>query len=393
MRDVVIVDAIRTPTGERNGALSGLRPDDTLGKLAWYLVNERLGIDPALVQDHICGCVTQIGEQGLNIGRNALLAGGFPSSVPGVAINRQEGSSLQAVAFAAQAISAGEMDVVLASGVEFMSRQPMGSDGFGDHVAHLGSGVSPRLFERFGALLSRGMAAELMAEKWRFTREELDAYAQRSHERAASAVDSRLFASEIMAVEVTELDGRSFLLESDEGVRHDVSLEELASFLPAFKPGGVITAGNSGRIVDGAAAVLLMAEEKCSELGIEPKARYLCTTVSGEDPVIMLTGPITATTRALAKAGLSLDDIDLFEINEAFAPVPLAWIKEMEPSEPERVNRWGGAIANGNPLGASGAKLICTLISGLAHLDGRYGLVSTCMGMGMGIATIVERIS
>ena len=390
---MVIVDAVRTPTGERNGALSGLRPDDTLGKLAWHLVGERLGIDPALVQDHICGCVTQIGEQGLNIARNALLAGGFPPSVPGVTINRQEGSSLQAVAFAAQAIAAGEMDVVLASGVEFMSRQPMGSDGFGDHVAHLGSGVSPRLFERFGALLSPGMAAELMAERWGFTREELDAYAHRSHERASGAADSRLLAPEIMPVEVTGIDGRSFLLEGDEGVGRAVSMDDLASLPPAFKPDGVITTGNSGSVVDGAAAVLLMAEEKCSESGIEPKARYICSAVSGEDPVLMLTGPMSATTRALEEAGLRLDDIDLFEINEAFAPVPLAWIKEMQPSRPERVNMWGGAIANGNPLGASGAKLVCTLLSGLAHLDGRYGLASTCMGMGMGIAAIFERIS
>lgn len=393
MRDVVIVDAIRTPTGRRNGALSGLRPDDTLGVLIGYLVKERLGIDPELVQDHICGCVTQIGEQGLNIARNALLAGGFPPSVPGVTVNRQEGSSLQAIAFAAQAISAGEMDVVIASGVEFMSRQPMGSDGFGDHISHLGSGVSPRLLERFGDQLSGGMAAELMAEKWGFGREELDAYAKRSYDLAVEAAGSNIFASAIMAVQVGEDDGGPVRLEYDEGVVEGMPLEELASLPPAFKPGGVITAGNSGKPADAAAAVLLMSGETCSELGLEPKARYVCTAVSGEDPVLMLSGPISATTRALAEAGLSMEDIDLFEINEVFAPVPMVWMKEFNPPRPERVNSWGGAIANGNPLGASGAMLACSLISGLSALDGRYGLASTCISMGMGIATILERVS
>jgi len=389
---VVIVDAIRTPTGRRNGALSSLRPDDTLGGLLGYLVKERQGIDPELVQDHICGCVTQIGEQGLNIARNALLAGGFPPSVPGVSVNRQEGSSLQAIAFAAQAISAGEMDVVIASGVEFMSRQPMGSDGFGDHISHLGSGISPRLVERFGDHLSVGMAAELMAEKWGFSREELDAYAKRSYDLAAEAAGLNLFASDIMAVEASETGGGPLRIEKDEGVLLGISMEELTNLPPAFKPDGVITAGNSGQSADAAAAVLLMAEERCSELGLKPKARYICTAVSGEDPALMLTGHISATSGALVKAGLSLEDIDLFEINEAFAPVPMAWIKEFNPSRPERVNTWGGAIASGNPLGASGAKLACTLISGLAALDGRYGLASICMSMGMGIATILERV-
>ena len=392
MRDVFIVDAVRTPAGIRNGALSGLRPDDTLGGLINHLVNERLGIDPAMVDDLVCGCVTQIGEQGLNIGRNALLAGGLPASIPGVAINRHEGSGLQAMAFAAQAISAGEMDMVIAGGVESMSRQPMGSDGFGDHVAHLGSGVSPRLFERFGDLLSQGMAAELVAERWGFTRDELDAYASRSHGLAAAAIDSGFYETEIMPVEVTAEDGRTLLLRNDEGVRRDLTAEELASLAPAFKPGGVVTAGNSGQVADGAAAVLLAAADRCSELGLEPTARYICTAVSGEDPVLMLTGHISATLRALAKAGLRMEDIDLFEINESFAPVPLAWMRELEPPRPERVNAWGGAIANGNPLGASGVKLACTIISGLAHLEGRYGLLSTCTGMGMGIATILERV-
>ncbi|MBN2026676.1 MAG: thiolase family protein [Actinobacteria bacterium] len=391
MRDVLVVDAVRTPTGVRNGSLSGLRPDENLASALNHLVSERLRIDPASVEDLVCGCVTQIGEQALNIARNALLASGLPASIAGVTVNRQEGSGQAAMAFAAQAIAAGEMDVAIACGVESMSRQPMGSDGFGDHVAHLGTGISPRLCDSFGDLYSQGMAAERLASSWGFSREELDGYALRSHERASAAIACGFYDNEIVPAEVTAAGGRTMLLRHDEGVRSDLTLQELSTLAPAFKPGGVITNGNSGQAADGAAAVFLAAAERCSELGLAPKARYVCTAVSGEDPSLAPGGHISATRRALRKAGLRMEDIDLFEVNESFAAVPMAWMRELEPPRPESVNAWGGAVANGNPLGASGVKLACTLISGLAEKGGRYGLLATCTGMGMGIATILER--
>jgi len=392
VRDVFVVDAVRTPTGVRNGSLSGLRPDDNLGFLLSHLVNERLSMDPATVEDLVCGCVTQIGEQSMDIGRNALLLGGLPVSIAGVTVNRLEGSGQAAMALAAQAIMSGEMDVVIACGVESMSRQPMGSDGFGDHVAHLGTGISPRLCDRLGDLYSQGMAAELLAERWGFSRDEMDGYALHSHARASAAIASGLYETELVPVEVNAADGRTMLLRSDEGVRSDLTLDELAALAPAFKPGGVITSGNSGQAADGAAAVLLAAAERCSELGLVPKARHVCSAVCGEDPSLAPAGHISATRHALGKAGLRIKDIDLFEVNESFAAVPMAWMRELEPPRPESVNAWGGAIANGNPLGASGIKLVCTLISGLARTGGRYGLLATCTGMGMGAATILERI-
>jgi len=392
VRDVFVVDAVRTPTGVRNGSLSGLRPDDNLGFLLSHLVNERLSMDPATVEDLVCGCVTQIGEQSMDIGRNALLLGGLPVSIAGVTVNRLEGSGQAAMALAAQAIMSGEMDVVIACGVESMSRQPMGSDGFGDHVAHLGTGISPRLCDRLGDLYSQGMAAELLAERWGFSRDEMDGYALHSHARASAAIASGLYETELVPVEVNAADGRTMLLRSDEGVRSDLTLDELAALAPAFKPGGVITSGNSGQAADGAAAVLLAAAERCSELGLVPKARHVCSAVCGEDPSLAPAGHISATRHALGKAGLRIEDIDLFEVNESFAAVPMAWMRELEPPRPESVNAWGGAIANGNPLGASGIKLVCTLISGLARTGGRYGLLATCTGMGMGAATILERI-
>jgi acetyl-CoA acyltransferase len=393
MRDAVIVDAVRTACGTRNGALRSLRPDDMIGGLISHLVNDRLGIDAGIVDDFVCGCVTQIGEQGLNVARNALLAGGLPSSLPGTTISRLEGSGQQALAFASHAVLSGDMDTVIAGGVESMSRQPMGADGFGDHVAHLGSGISPRLFERFGDLMSRGVAAEAAAERWGFTREELDAFAKRSHELASAAMGSGFYESTIMPVGLIAEDGSAVLLREDEGVRHGITQDELSSLDPAFKPGGLITAGNSGQAADGAAALVVMAAERCSQFGLAPKARYVCTATAGGDPFELLTGAITATSRALAIAGLHIEDIDIFEINESFAPVPLALIRELAPPRPERVNVWGGAIANGNPLGASGIKMACTMISALERLDGRYGLIVTCTDMGMGIATILERIA
>jgi len=389
---VFVVDAVRTPTGVRNGSLSGLRPDENLGFLLSHLVNERLSIDPAVVEDLVCGCVTQIGEQALDIGRNALLLGGLPASIAGVTVNRHEGSGQAAIAFAAQAIAAGEMDVVIACGVESMSRQPTGSDGFGDHVAHLGTGISPRLCDRFGDLYSQGIAAELLADRWGFSRDEIDGYALRSHARASAAIDAGFYEAEIVPVDANAADGRTTLLRQDEGVRSDLTLEELAALAPAFKPSGAITSGNTGQAADGAAAVILAAAERCSELGLVPKARYVCSAVSGEDPSLTPGGHISATRRALSKAGLRMEDIDLFEVNESFAVVPMAWMRELEPPRPESVNAWGGAIANGNPPGAIGVKLACTLIYGLAQAGGRFGLLATCTGMGMGAATILERI-
>ncbi|MFW6113565.1 MAG: thiolase family protein [Actinomycetota bacterium] len=390
---MVVMDAVRTPTGRLKGALSALRPDDTLGELIHHLVAERAGMDLSSIEDFICGCATQIGEQGLEVARNALLIGGFPVSVPGVAVNRREGSAQQAIAFAAHAISSGEMEAVLAGGVEFMSRQPAGSDGFGDHITHLGPGVSPRLFERFGSLVSEGISAEMMAEKWGLSREELDEYAARSNRLALTALEDGLYDAEIMPVHLELPEGQDNLVERDERPPlEEASLEGLASLPPAFQKDGVITSGNSGQASDGAAAALLMSGERCSQLGLRPKARYVCTAVSGIDPASALEGPIASTAAALAKAGLNLEDIDIFEINETFAVVPLAWMKEMQGVDPERVNAWGGAIANGNPFGASGAKLTCTLISEMEHFGGRYGLLATAMEMGMGIATIYERL-
>ncbi len=392
MREAVIVDAVRTPTGKRNGALSGIRPDELLASLLDHLVNKRACIDPGLVEDFICGCVTQIGEQGMDIARNAVLIAGLPVSIPGVTLNRHDGSGQQAIAFAANAIAAGEMDVVLAGGVESMSRSPMGSDGMGDHLAHLGFGISPELFERFGNVVPQGMAAELVAERWGLSRAELDAFAKRSYDLAVAAAEDGLYDKEIMPVEVTDAEGNASILKRDEGPLRGVELEGLAALNTPYKPDGVVTAGNSGQVCDGASAALLMSMDKCKELGLTPRARYVCTALTGEDPAVMLTGPISATHRVLARAGLSAKDIDVFEVNESFSPVVLAWAKEVQPPDMGRVNPWGGAIANGHPLGASGGKLTCTLLSGLEHFGGRYGLQAMSMGMGMGIATIYERI-
>lgn len=393
MRDVYIIDAARTPVGMRNGALSEFRPDDILGLLLDYLLNRRAGVDPSVVEDLVCGCVTQIGEQGLNVARSALLAGGLPPSLPGTTVNRHEGSGLQAMAFAAHAVAAGAADAVIACGVESMSRQPMGADGFGDHVAHLGTALSPLLFERFGDILPQGLAAELAAENLGLTRSELDAWAARSRDLAASAAASGLFDAEIMPVEVTPPGGRTLQLKVDEGVGEGLPEGELASLAPAFKPDGVVTYGNSGGDADGAAALIVMEAEACSRLELTPRARYVCGAVSGCDPASIHKGPIGATARALKKAGLTTGDIDFFEINECYAPVVLAWMREVAPPRPDRVNACGGAIASGNPLGAAGLKLTCTLLSSLERTDGRFGLVATCAGMGMGAAAIIERIA
>jgi acetyl-CoA acetyltransferase family protein len=347
-------------------------------------VVERNDVDPALVDDVIMGCVSQVGEQGVNIGRNALLAAGFPESVPGTSVDRQCGSSQQALHFAAQGVIAGAYDVVIAAGVENMTRVPMGAsmipgkDPFG-----------PRMHERFPGLVPQGLSAEMIAEKWGLTREELDAFSLRSHERAARAIDEGRFEREIVGVPATE-DGGG-LLVTDEGVRRDTTLERLGGLKPAFKPDGVITAGNSSQITDGAAAVLVASEEAASRLGLTPRARFHAFALAADDPVMMLTAPIPVTPKVLERAKLGLDDIDRIEINEAFASVVLAWEREVHP-DPEKVNVNGGAIALGHPLGCSGARLMATLLNELEHSAGRYGLQTMCEGGGMANATIVERL-
>ena len=380
----VIVDAVRTPLGRRNGKLAGWHPVDLAAHTLQALV-ERNGLDPALVDDVIMGCVSQVGEQTLNIGRNALLAAGFPDSVPGTTVDRQCGSSQQSAHFAAQGVMAGAYDVVIAAGVESMSRVPMGAsllpgaDPFG-----------PRMTQRYPNLVPQGISAELIAEKWAIPREELDQFALRSHERAARATDEGRFEREIVPVPIV-VDDAEQLMTRDEGIRPDTSLEKLASLQPAFKPGGVITAGNSSQITDGAAAMLVMSEEAATRLGCMPRARFHAFALAGSDPILMLTAPIPATAKVLERAKLALDDIDRIEINEAFASVVLAWERDVH-ADPERVNVNGGAIALGHPLGCSGARLTATLLDELERSGGRYGLQTMCEGGGLANAMVIERL-
>jgi len=383
MTTAVIVDAIRTPLGRRNGMLGGWHPVDLAAHVLRALV-ERNDLDPAVVDDVIMGCVSQVGEQALNVGRNAALAAGYPDSVPGTSIDRQCGSSQQAFHFAAQGVMAGAYDVVVAAGVESMTRVPMGStllpgrDPFG-----------PEVHERYPGLVPQGLSAELIAEKWSLGREELDTLALESHRRAARATAEGRFEREIVAVPST--DDTSRWLLTDEGIRRDTSPEQLARLKPAFKPDGVVTAGNSSQITDGAAAVLVTSEEAASRLGLTPRARFHSFALAGDDPVLMLTAPISATAKVLERAKLSLDDIDLVEINEAFASVVLAWAREVHPNM-ARVNVNGGAIALGHPLGCSGARLATTLLHELERTGGRFGLQTMCEGGGMANAAIIERV-
>ncbi|MBO8156327.1 MAG: thiolase family protein [Bacillaceae bacterium] len=382
MREVVIVEAVRTPVGRRNGLLSHIRPDDLAALSLKELVN-RAGIDPGLVEDVIMGCVSQVGEQAADIGRLAALIAGFPIEVPGTTIDRQCGSSQQAVHFAAQAILSGDMDVVIAAGVESMSRVPIGSN-------MNGASFSPALTEKY-EIIHQGLSAERIAEKWGFTREQLDEFSYHSHQKAIRAQDEGRFGREMFPIEVTLPDGSKEMIRADEGPRRNTSIEVLGQLKPSFKENGVIHAGNASQISDGAAAILLMSREKAEELGLKPRFRVVARTVVGSDPTLMLTGPIPATKKVLQKAGLTIDDIDLFEVNEAFAPVPMAWMKETGAA-PEKLNPNGGAIALGHPLGASGAKLMTTLIHELERTGGRYGLQTMCEGHGMANATIIERI-
>jgi acetyl-CoA acetyltransferase family protein len=379
----VVVDAIRTPLGKRNGQLAAWHPVDLLAHVLTTLT-VRSDLDPALVDDVITGCVSQVGEQALDVSRNALLAADFPDSVPGTTVDRQCGSSQQALHFAAQGVMAGAYDVVIAAGIESMTRVPMGSSVLG--ADPFGS----RLVQRYPDLVPQGISAELIAERWGFSRAQLDAFALESQQRAAHATAEARFDREIVPVPVV-IDGKSRPMTTDEGIRPDTTAERLAALKPAFKPDGLITAGNSSQISDGAAAVLVTSEEAAARLGLTPRARIVQTALAGDDPILMLTAPIPATAKLLDRAGLALDAIDRIEINEAFASVVLAWAHEVHP-DPDRVNVNGGAIALGHPLGASGARLTATLLCELERSGGRLGLQLMCEGGGQANATLFERL-
>jgi acetyl-CoA acetyltransferase family protein len=390
MREAVIVEAVRTPVGKKEGKLAGWHPVDLLAEVLNAAV-ERSGIDPAAVDDHITGCVSQTGEQGINIARNAWLAAGLPEEVPATTIDRQCGSSQQAAHFAAQGVIAGAYDLVVASGVESMTRVPMGV------TAQQGPGFpfSQRLMDRYeGGLVPQGVSAEIIAERWRLSRQELDDFGARSHERAAMATEEGRFQAEILPIKVEGENGPE-LFERDEGIRYPVNREKMAALPTPFKDGGVVTAGNSSQISDGAAAVVIASREKAGELGLRPRARFHSFALSGVDPITMLTGPIPSTRKVLEKAGLRLEDIEAVEINEAFASVVLAWKKELDIPDDwfeEHVNPNGGAIALGHPLGASGAKLMATLLHELERREARYGLQTMCEGGGESNATVIERL-
>jgi acetyl-CoA acyltransferase len=394
MPNAVIIDAVRTPVGRRGGRLSGWHATDLAAQpLAALLA--RNDLDPSLVEDVVMGCTMTVGEQAMNIARNAALAAGFPESVPGTTVDRQCGSAQQAIHFAAQAVMAGAMDVAIGAGVESMSRVPIGST----TEPGPGEAYGPLYLERF-ELIHQGECAEEIARRWKISREEMDAFALRSHQRAARATDEGRFAPEIVALEARlhpevpgadEANAAHDLLESDEGVRRDTSAEKLAALKPAFSENGTVTAGSSSQISDGAAAVLIMSEERASSLGLTPRARFHTFAVAANDPQIMLTAPIPATELVLSKAKLTLADVDLVEINEAFASVVLAWEREYRP-DMEKVNPNGGAIAIGHPTGCSGARLMATLLSELERTGGRYGLQTMCEGGGQANATIIERL-
>lgn len=378
MREVVIVEAVRTPVGRFNGVFKDVHPVQ-LGSLVLKEVVKRAGIRPADVDDVVMGCVTQTAEQGGNIGRIAVLNAGFPVEVPSVSVNRMCGSSQQAMHFAAQAIAAGDADVVIAAGVESMTRVPMGSD--------FGFETLPGDFPY--NLVPQGISAELIAEKWGIPRTALDQFAYESHLKAAAATQAGKFANELMPVEVGA-DGEKKTVTVDEGIRFNPDLSKMATLKTVFKENGTVTAGNASQISDGAAAVLLMSAEKAKEMGLKPRARVVARVAVGSDPILMLTGVIPATRKVLEKAGLTIDDMDCIEVNEAFASVVLSWAQEIEP-DMSRVNANGGAIALGHPLGASGARIMTTLLNRLEQTGGRYGLQTMCIGWGMATATIIER--
>jgi acetyl-CoA acyltransferase len=382
MRDAVICAAVRTPVGKRGGGLSGVHAVDLSATVLQALV-DRTGIDPAVVEDVFWGCVSQVGEQTFCIGRNAVLAAGWPESVPGTTIDRQCGSSQQAVAFAAATVISGQADVVVAGGVESMSRVPMGS-ARGDGSAGLPLG--PMFMARYdGVFPNQGIGAEMIAERWGFSRTQLDEFSLASHEKAAKAQADGAFDDQI--VPVTTPDGA--VVRADEGIRAGGTLEKLGALKTPFKENGVISAGNASQISDGSAALLVTTSEKAAELGLRPLVRIHTTVMAADDPIIMLTAPIPATQKALQRSGLSIDDIGVFEVNEAFAPVPLAWLADTGADE-ARLNPNGGAIALGHPLGGSGARIMTTLVHQMRATGTRYGLQTMCEGGGMANATILE---
>jgi acetyl-CoA acyltransferase len=388
MQNAVIVDTLRTPLGKRNGRLKDWHPVDLAGVALRELV-ARNGIDPTQIDDVIMGCVMQVGEQSLNIARNAVLAAGLPETIPGTTVDRQCGSSQQAAHFAAQGVMAGAYDIVIAAGVEVMTRVPMGSAvADGKYGYPFGPMVSAR-YAPDGGLVPQGISAEMIADKWGITREDMDRFASRSQAYAARATAEGRFEREILPV----LDSEGILMTTDEGIR-DSPYEKLQTLKPAFRSeeeGGRVTAGNSSQITDGASAMLIMSEEKCRALGLTPRARFVNFGLAGDNPQLMLSAPIPATQKALQRAGLTMADMDLTEINEAFASVVLAWEKELHP-DMNKVNVNGGAIALGHPLGASGTRLMTTLLNELERTGGRYGLQTMCEGGGMANATIIERL-
>lgn len=383
MREVVIVEAVRTPMGRKQGVLAGIHANN-LGAMVLNEVVRRARIESSLVEDVVLGCVDQVGEQGANTARNCLLTADFPYEIPAATVDRQCGSSQQAIHFAANLIQAGTCDITIGGGVESMSRVPMSVNitkgpGFPFH---------PELLKKY-AITPQGIAAEEIAKKWGIDRPEADEFALESFEKAKRARDEGRFDREILPIEV-KLDGQPATIKTDESIR-DTSLEKLATLQPSFRPNGIHHAGNSSQITDGAAALLLMAKEKAQELGLKPRARVVAQAVVGCDPVLMLTGPISATPKVLAKAGLKLEEIDLIEVNEAFASVVLAWKREVKP-DMSRVNVNGSAIALGHPLGATGARIMTTLLHELERRGGRYGMQLMCCGGGLGTATIIERL-
>ena len=390
-RTAVIVDVVRTPSGrgKPGGALSGIHPVDLAAEVL-QAVLERNGLESRQIDDVLLGCVSQVGDQAMNIARQAVLAAGFDESVPATTIDRQCGSSQQAAHFAAQGVIAGAYDIVIAGGVESMSRVPLGS-------SRAGGSRSPLLDQRYpDGLVNQGVSAELIAQKWRLSREVLDAYSAESHRRAADAASRGLFDSQLLAVPVGDA-----TVTSDETVRAGTSIEGLGGLNPSFRTDELaarfpdlnwrITPGNSSPLTDGASATLIMSEEKAMELGLTPRARFVSFAVVGDDPLFMLTGPIPATRRILERSGLTIGDLDAYEVNEAFAPVPLAWAHDLR-ADPDKLNAWGGAIALGHALGSSGTRLLGTLLATLEATGGRYGLQTMCEGGGMANATIIERL-
>jgi acetyl-CoA acyltransferase len=388
MTDALVIDAVRTPIGRRKGMLSEWHPADLLSEVLAAVV-ERAGIDPAEVDDVVVGCLDQVGEQSCNIARNAVLGAGFPETVPATTVDRQCGSSQQAAHFAAQGVMAGAYDIVIAAGVESMTRVPMWAN-----APEPADAYGPRFRERYDlapdVLIDQGLSGELVAERWELGREELDEFALSSHRRAAAATDAGRFADEILPLRAAR-DGEQWLATADEGIRPDTSAEALAGLRPVFREDGRLTAGNSSQISDGAAALLVVSESAAARLGLRPRARFHSFALAGVDPIEGLSGPIPSTRKVLERAGLQLDDIDLFEVSEAFASVPLAWARELG-ADLERVNVNGGAISLGHPLGCSGARLMTTLVHEMGRRGARYGLQTMCEGGGMANATILERV-